>query len=113
MPCEMNTPAEDRRIESARVARMKAKGDLATRLLCEVCEQIGFQDEAEWGGPVVDYPYFAMSEELEAWWENHQKEDRKREKDKEEAALEHELDRKRRVKRLRDEIATLEGEKNA
>ena len=96
MPCEMYTAAEEVSMGRVREEKIKVKGDLATRLLCELMRQME-------GG---DYP--AMTQEMQSWWVEHQEEDRQREQKAEEKKLSRELERKRRIKHLKTEIADLE-----
>lgn len=108
MPCETYTREEEMQSSRKRYNILLKKSDQAHMLLCEVCTAIAGQDEFD-GNPDFTIDQIAG---LRTWWENHQVEDRQREKDREEERLEKELDRQKRVKRLKDEIATLEGEPN-
>ena len=102
MPCEMYTAAEEGRMARERFNEMKAKGDLATRLLCETIKEL----EA-WG---EDYYQQVLSEEAKEWWDKHQIEDARRLAEKEERELEEEKHRLEKIAQLQREIEGLNAD---
>ena len=64
MPCEYYTPAEE-------AARMGAKLDKLTRLLCEACKALETKRFN-----------FDSRPDLAKWWRKHKKHDRQRKRDK-------------------------------